>query len=421
MKKSKLVFWLLAALLATAGCKPKTEPAAEEKAPTKKDTAEKKKKKSKPLETPKELVTREILLHSLEIGTQFLVEHQKEAGNFTYIYDWVNKKYDNSDNQVRQAGVTWALALIYNNSPNPKVEEALKKALGFFEKDAKSTEDGKRYPVYPSTKFGKTGTLALVALSLIDYLRAAQSTLDPQVFSKYKQQLDGYLKLLASIQTDDGLWYGGYDYATGKGIEKSSPYSDGEALLALVKAAKYLGYKNLIPQIMKAADAGHKLNVAEALKTDPDSKTTKGYYQWSSMAFYEMATSGWPDTEKWGNYVIEMADWMIDVHGTLQRTKNTGYAYEGIIHAYELARIKGDTEHMEKFKKTVAIGLSRLTSWQVGSKVANSYIQSHKPYDSKSIGGAQDKQDEPTLRIDMTQHQMHAAILALRYIYKREA
>jgi hypothetical protein len=32
--------------------------------------------------------------------------------------------------------------------------------------------------------------------------------------------------------------------------------------------------------------------------------------------------------------VLRLADWMIDVHRTLIRNKNTGYAYEGIIHAY---------------------------------------------------------------------------------------
>ena len=53
--------------------------------------------------------------------------------------------------------------------------------------------------------------------------------------------------------------------------------------------------------------------------------------------------------ENSGNYlvplkdiVIELSDWMIDVHQTLLRGRNTAYAHEGIIHAYELARRKND-------------------------------------------------------------------------------
>jgi hypothetical protein len=51
-----------------------------------------------------EPLNRAILDRSLELGTQFLLNHQKPEGNFTYIYDWVKQTYDSSDNQVRQAG-----------------------------------------------------------------------------------------------------------------------------------------------------------------------------------------------------------------------------------------------------------------------------------------------------------------------------
>ena len=43
---------------------------------------------------------------------------------------------------------------------------------------------------------------------------------------------------------------------------------------------------------MTAAAAGKRLNIDEALAKDGDSDVTKGYYQWSSMAFYELDSSG---------------------------------------------------------------------------------------------------------------------------------
>ena len=107
------------------------------------------------------------------------------------------------------------------------------------------------------------------------------------------------------------------------------------------------------------------------MRQHPDSNTTKGYYQWASMAFFELATTNWEATEKYGDYVLDLADWMIDVHKTLWRTRNTAYAYEGIIHAYKLAVQRGETKRAKKFACVIDIGLEKLTTWQVGSPTAN--------------------------------------------------
>ena len=108
---------------------------------------------------------------------------------------------------------------------------------------------------------------------------------------------------------------------------------------------------------------------------------------------------------------------MIDVHKTLERTRNTAYAYEGIIHAYELARVTGDKNHTEKFASVIDEGLYKLTSWQVGGPIQNEYLQNHTTSDTLAIGGIMNHKEEPPLRIDVTQHQMHAVILARRYVY----
>ena len=101
------------------------------------------------------------------------------------------------------------------------------------------------------------------------------------------------------------------------------------------------------------------------------------------MAFFELATSGWPDTEKYGDYVMELADWMIDVHKTLKRRRNTAYAYEGIIHAYELAVQRKETQRAEKYAQVIETGLRKLTSWQVGGPLANRFIRLHPHHPSR--------------------------------------
>lgn len=369
-----------------------------------------------------EPLTRTILDHSLELGTQFMLNHQKPEGNFTYIYDWIKKTYDPGDNQVRQAGAMWGLGTIYNDSPTPEVGVAVEKAMDFFARNSKLTRDGHRYVIYPGQKIGRIGTVALCALSHIDYLRAAKSQISEEKFQHYRQLLKEYLEFLirTRIQTGPtaGLWHQKYSIAGGHPYGKPSPYFDGESLLALIKAAKYMGREDLKPIIIASADAGYHHNIQEALEEDPDSSITKGYYQWSSMIFFEIATTGWPDTEKYGDYVIDLANWMIDVHKTLKRRLNTAYAYEGIIHAYQLAVLRNDTEHIEKFAHVIEAGLTKLTSWQVGSPLMNRFIRSHLTDSPLAIGGVQNHGRESPLRIDVVQHQMHAVILARRYVYK---
>ncbi len=369
-----------------------------------------------------ERLNRAILDRSLELGTQFMLNHQKPEGNFTYIYDWLKKTYDPGDSQVRQAGAMWGLATIYNDAPNPEVGTAIEKAMDFFAQNSKLTLDGQRYVTYPGDNAGRIGTVALCALSHIDYLRAAKSQITEEKFQNYWQLLEEYLGFLirARIQTAPkaGLWHHGYSISSGHPYGKSSPYFDGESLLALIKAAKYMGREDLQPIIIASADAGYHHNIQEALQEDPDSSITKGYYQWSSMAFFEIATSGWPNTEKYGDYVIDLANWMIDVHETLKRTRNTAYAYEGIIHAYQLAVQRNDTQHTKKFAHVIGAGLTKLTSWQVGSPLMNKFIRSQPTDDPLAIGGVQNHRRESPLRIDVAQHQMHAVILARRYVYK---
>ena len=109
---------------------------------------------------------------------------------------------------------------------------------------------------------------------------------------------------------------------------------------------------------------------------------------------------------------------MIDVHKTLKKTRNTAYAYEGIVHAYQLAVQRNDTEHIKKFAHVIKTGLTKLTSWQVGSPLMNDFIRSQPTDDPLAIGGVQNHSRESPLRIDVAQHQMHAVILARRYVYK---
>ena len=367
-------------------------------------------------ETYQKKLTCEILNKSLELGTRFLINNQKPEGNFNYEYNWINKSMNLDDNEVRQAGVLWGVALIYNNNPNDTLLNVLKKGFNYFKNYSKESEDGRKWVTYPDDNIGKTGTVALLSLAIIDFLRSAEN-IDTEYQQELENNLDKYINFLLSIRLENYLFHETYYLNNGTGYGAPSPYFDGESLLALTKAAKYMDKDQLKPFILETANATYHYIVEPELHYKTDSAITKGFFQWGCMSYFELATSGWEQTYNYSDILIDLADWMIDVHDTLERTRNTGYAYEGIIHAYKIAIEKGDVNHTEKFSKVIDEGLYKITSWQVEGPIPNAYLQNHSTNDTLAIGGIMNHKEEPPLRIDVTQHQMHAVILARKYVY----
>ena len=137
------------------------------------------------------------------------------------------------------------------------------------------------------------------------------------------------------------------------------------------------------------------------------------------MAFWEYQDAGWRGSDIYRDYVLSMAWWMIHTHRTLQRTRNTAYAYEGLIHAYRLAKELNHQAALHELKYVIDKGLLKLTSWQVGGPLQrhNPFLVSNPTDDPLAIGGVMNHSSEAPLRFDVAQHQMHSVILALKYVY----
>lgn len=358
----------------------------------------------------------DILEESLQLGTSFLLQNQKVEGNFQYEYQWINQSYTQGDNEVRQAGALWGLTRIHQYYPTDELRNGIINGLDYFLNHSTS-EDDMSWVQYPASgTYSVSGTVALVSLSIIDFLRS-NPTISTSFEQELKNQLRKYITFLQSLRMENGLFHQVYLQQNGTGIGPSSPYADGEILLSFIKSYNYLGYTDLKQTIIESAYATYQAYIIEALNQDPDSNLTKGFFQWGIMAYYEILQTSWSQIKNYSSVIIGLADWMIDIHETLERTKNTGYAYEGIIYAYDIAKTTDDSVHIEKFEEVIDTGLSKLISWQIGSSLANNFIKDHSTTDPLALGGVMNHAYDPTLRIDVTQHQMHAVLLALNYVY----
>ena len=452
-----------------------------------------------------------MLLHYIALGTKFLSDHQRKAGNFDYEYDWSTGINVDDDMEVRQAGALWGMTLIFHDMMDAAETEGIlqsggndvlkatashvKRGIAFFQSNSKvlKRKDGTqimRYITYPGATKHSTGTQALVCLALVDFLRALGSSSEAQAAGVTELELEEYRTLLNELLPflvtqhswlgDDrfrawdtlvvggewallsGIWFGerdddnamltwwldrkdwdGYFHQTydelGKRSGGASPYYDGESVLAITKAAKYLGpeYVHLWPVAAGTAIGLHQLHVEEQLEEEDDPDDTKGVYQWLSMALFELATVKFGkegrfdlpaaledvyNADQFGTWLVDLSVWMVDVHKTLQKSKNTGYAYEGIVPAWAWASHvtqrdgnRKDTRVARKLQCTIENGLDKLMSWQVGMGAE----EGAKWDGVKGLGGVQNAEDETGLRIDVTQHQMHATILTRRLVYAR--
>ena len=378
-------------------------------------------------------MTREILLKSFDLGCAFLVKNQKPAGNFGYMYDWLEKKWVEDDNQVRQAGALWGVALCNHYKPDPKYRAATKKGLKFWFDQTIEGPQGTLTVKYQDENRTESGTVALIALALIDYLRTDQQMTETER-KEMSEKLAGYLHFLQWMQLDNGLISQSYYPENKKRRNNSSPYFDGESMLAMCKAARILGYKELVPTIERLARAAADKYLLETWKSpkDLDATVTKGFYQWGSMSYAEYYLAQWKDYEVFGDVTLRLAWWMMHVHETLKKGRNHAYALEGLVSAYRIARERKDVDAMADILYITDRSFYKLTTWQIAGPLAseNSFLQDHPTTDPTALGGimnakkkTSDRPRKPRsdvqheLRIDVTQHQMHAVVMALEYIY----
>jgi UDP-N-acetylmuramoyl-tripeptide--D-alanyl-D-alanine ligase len=262
---------------------------------------------------------------------------------------------------VRQAGALWAIACMQRFRPSTENLLAIRRALRFYAINTETGPTGFEYFVAPGQEYGQTGTMALLCLALSELLRS-DSELSASERDGYKTLYKHYIEFLLTLQNDAGHFHRQYDHKDGVGFGPPSPYYDGEGLLALTHAAKYHGFADLREMILKVVYSMYNANVKGPTSVVPDNERTKGFYQWGSMAFYELLSSDWSGASKndLAKWTISMGHWMIDTHDVMNKTGNTSYAFEGLLCARQTALMTGDLASMRKFDAAADISLPRL-------------------------------------------------------------
>jgi len=372
-----------------------------------------------------------------------------------------------------------------------ETETTLMRALEFFRDKSRLRDGGKRVIKYPGEgKSQKLGTVSLLAMAHVDALRAALITDNEdaedgdvvwdveggdasaagggssallsqgsrtsregrtRLFSHRVRELAATLdELLHTVwsvyREDEGEFPKWITVSSGHGHGKPSPYFEGETLLLLVRAARYLGdYPELCSlcgkegvwkNLLNAAESGWERNVEGIIDehysdlSDDDQSKLRGYYQWSSMAWSELLAvedrlkdAGLDfDPDTFRKRLLRYASW------NLKRSKGEhsirGEAVEGLVPSYLHAqKLTGEDEReaTKKLGKRLGDVLTYLNEFQVGHPRASGEASEAPVDDERAKGGVLGgSMSEPKLRIDVTQHQMHAVLLAKQMLKGEE-
>jgi len=363
-------------------------------------------------------LTRSMLVTSVEGARAYLLNHQKPEGNFNYAYDIVLNQVSEADNPVRQAGALWALASLCRDRPTSETRHAAIRGLDFFFRWSKPVPSGHIAPTYPGTQTVKTGMVALTCLAITDFCRGQKTYVTKPGLGLYKSWLRQYLGHLESMELDNGSWGSQYLIELRERDPEPSAYYDGECLLAYCRAARYMGFTDLIPKIEKIARQLAERYTVEAWDEDFDSDEAKAFLHWGCMAFAEYAEAGWKDADLMGEAALALVWWAVHGHYVHLRKGNTAYAVEGMMAAYRIAQLRNDRETMARLRTLASDMLQHLLSMQVGSPLQDKNLPASERKSSKwAHGGVVMERGSGMIRIDVVQHQLNASLMALDLLF----
>jgi len=365
------------------------------------------------------VITRDHLITAIEATRVYYLNQQFKEGNFLYAMDLSSGKYFDDDNQVRQAGALWGLSCLNRDRFTENTRRALLAGIDFFERNRKKISSGEMILNYPGEDVLKTGTVALFCLSLTEFLIGQAEFLPPDVCQRYQDLLDQQLAWLQSMEMADGSWAGQFDLPSGYREKVGNPYYDGEALLAYCRAARLLKRDKLLPRIRTALPLLLEKYTVKCWEPGGDSDETKGFYQWGSMSCAEVVEAGWDNADLAAQATLAMAWWQIYDNKLEARGGNTAYALEGLIAAWRIAKARKDQQNMDLIRPVIERCLGRLMIWQVGGPFLklNPYLTNLPRIHPKAYGGITSALNSNIIRIDNVQHQLHAMLLALQYLY----
>lgn len=344
-------------------------------------------------------VRHEEVRQSVISGVSWLVQSQEESGHFAYEYVPYEDAYKNDDNIVRQAGALYALGEVARKSKteNKDTNGAIEKSIGYFQTLSQEHEfegsDIRCIQKSERSKICKLGATSLALVGILGYVEA-----NPKKAKEYEDLIDGYVSFILKAKKEKTGFRDQYEVGEGFRGNTESSFSNGEALLALVR---YYNYKQN-GDVKKVID-----ETFIYLKVQP---YDANLYLWMMASLKDMHVL-WP-SDAYTTYGKAFTLWRMNMMQSAHASShNYCAANEGLASAYSLLRENMTVAEAKKLRTEIDFWNTKNIGLQIGlteklrvvneeGKLLFKTIRSSE----KSGGGFLTSEKVPTQRIDFTQH-----------------
>jgi hypothetical protein len=344
-------------------------------------------------------LTPDELRESIKAGALWLTRAQEEDGHFKYEYVPYGDTYRNDDNIVRQAGALYALGEIVRHTDRDAlgVGGTMQKSIAYFEDlSREGTFRDETFRCIVKSDASSRCPLGATALALVGTLSYVES--NPREAKKYAPLISDFSAYILSMQKENGGFRDLYAVGSTKQSDKESSFSNGEALLALVRTYMYAPE----PEVKDAIDRAFTYLTAQPY--DPN------LYLWIMAATKDMYTL-WPSST-YTTYAKGFTTWRVGMAASLTNPTRNYCAYtEGLASALSFISpvltneesVRLQTELATRNRNHHALQLTEGDAVRLVLEEGVPRLGTLTAPEA-AIGGFLTGDAEPTQRIDFTQH-----------------
>ncbi len=343
------------------------------------------------------------LIASIRAGIGWLKNAQEESGRFKYEYLPFEGTYRADDNIVRQAGALYALGEVARRIDNDElgVRKTMERSIHYFESLARQS-DGGGSCIAPTKKSVRC-QLGATALALIGTISFVESF--PDSNDEYQPLIESFVAHLLASQKANGGFRNLYMGGNTKISDEESAFSNGEALLALVR---YYRHEN-DDAVRVAIDRAFAHLSAEPLDSN--------LYLWMMASLKDMHAL-WPKSA-YTDYASSFTSWRMQKAKNLtDRTRNYCAYAEGLASATSVVRKENDTyapliaELNLRNARNYSLQITEKDRYRILTEGGLPKLKTLADA-KRALGGFLTGDGEPSQRIDFTQHCIGAYVQTL--------
>ncbi len=343
----------------------------------------------------KELKNKDIY-ESISLSVNWFKSIQKEDGRLVYQINPVDNIVSNDENFVRQAGTFFAITEFYKRDLSNKfdLDSLIRNYALFFKNNSlNSSYKSKSFScVADENGVCSIGTTALSMIALINY-----SSRNTQFYDDYRELIESFNDYLLAMRIENAGFIAKFTPNKNPELVESSFYN-GEAFLALAKYYNFTLNNDVLNEIF---------DLWPYLRESYINSLDSNFYLWGMLALKEL------------KYLIPVEDFLPFVSlytkarvKSFERYRNNDQAFcgflEGLSASVYLFKFVNDKDLFTLYNRELSFWLQKIDKLQIKTdEIFDFKIKNLR----NSLGAFIVSSEDPTIRIDYTQHCLNGYLI----------